>query len=80
MKQSIPERFEKIVGRYPERLAAKTRDRSLSYKELNEASNRIAHALLTQRGPGNDSVALLLIRGRRHRWNVGALKEASYLV
>jgi amino acid adenylation domain-containing protein len=63
MEQSIPERFEKIVGRYPERLAAKTRDRSLSYRELNEASNRIANALLTQRGPGNDSVALLCEHG-----------------
>ena len=62
MKQSIPERFEKIVGRYPERLAAKTRDCSLSYKELNEASNRIAHALLTQRAR-NDSVALLFEHG-----------------
>jgi acyl carrier protein len=59
MEQSITERFEQIVGRYPEQLAVKTRDHSLSYRELNEASNRVANALLTQRGPGNDSVALL---------------------
>jgi amino acid adenylation domain-containing protein len=63
IEQSIPERFEKIVGRYPDRLAAKTKDRSLSYRELNEASNRIAHTLLTQCGPGNDSVALLFEHG-----------------
>jgi amino acid adenylation domain-containing protein len=62
-EESIPQRFERIVGRYPERLAAKTRERSLSYRELNEAANRIAHALLAQRGLGDDSVALLFEHG-----------------
>ncbi len=41
-EQSIPARFEKIVQRYPQRLAVKMGDRELSYDELNRYANRIA--------------------------------------
>lgn len=43
---SIPARFEKIVARFPERLAVVDDQRSLTYGELNAAANRIAHGLL----------------------------------
>src|SRR5512132_3687389 len=62
-QQSIPERFEEIVARYPDRLAVKLAARSLSYCELNEASNRIAHRLLTITNSPNASVALLFGHG-----------------
>src|SRR5688572_1838034 len=61
--QSIPERFEEIVAREPDRLAVKFDRCSLSYRELNEASNRIAHALLAFEHPERASVALLFGRG-----------------
>ena len=60
IEQSIPGRFEKIVRQYPERLAVKTKDRSLTYGELNQAANRIAHAILAKRGQGSEPIALLL--------------------
>jgi amino acid adenylation domain-containing protein len=63
VERSIAERFEAIVGQYPDRLAAKSRDRSVSYRELNEAANRIRHALLTENGSRDDPIALLFEHG-----------------
>src|ERR687889_2317092 len=59
-EQSIPQRFEQQVSRYPDRLAVKTRNHQLSYAALNKVANRLARALLAQRGEGAESIALLL--------------------
>ena len=59
-EQSIPQRFEQQVSRYPYRLAVKTRNHQLSYAALNKVANRVARALLAQRGEGAESIALLL--------------------
>lgn len=58
--QSIPERFEKIARKYPDRLAVKTKNHSLTYDDLNSAANRMAHTILSQRGRKNEPVALLM--------------------
>ena len=63
IEQSIPERFEKIVRFYPDRLAVRTKSRALTYDELNKAANRLARAILTQRGQGQEPVALCLRDG-----------------
>src|SRR5712692_1205483 len=63
IEQSVPERFEKIVRLYPQRLAIKAGDRSLTYEALNQTANRIAHAILARRGPGSEPVALLFEQG-----------------
>lgn len=60
VERSIPERFEKVVRRYPDRIAVKTRDCEFSYRQLNQAANRIAHAILTQRAVQVEPVAILL--------------------
>jgi amino acid adenylation domain-containing protein len=59
-EQSIPQRFEQQVSRYPDRLAVKTRSHQLTYAALNRVANRVARALLAQRGEGAESIALLL--------------------
>jgi amino acid adenylation domain-containing protein len=59
-ERSIPQRFEQQVSRYPDRLAVKTRNHQLSYAALNKVANRVARALLAQRGEGAESIALLL--------------------
>ena len=59
-EQSIPQRFEQQVRRYPDRLAVKTKSHQLSYAALNKVANRVARALLAQRGEGAESIALLL--------------------
>lgn len=58
--QSIPERFEKIAQKYPDRLAVKTKNHSLTYNDLNSTANRMAHTILNQRGRKNEPVALLM--------------------
>src|SRR5215831_1346662 len=63
IEQSIPQRFEKIVQRYPNRIAVKKGDHEGTYDELNKAANRIAHAILKERGDGSEPVALLFEHG-----------------
>jgi amino acid adenylation domain-containing protein len=63
IEQSIPARFEQQLGRYPDRLAIKTGNQSLTYEELNRAANRVARGILAQQGPGEEPVALLFDHG-----------------
>ena len=63
IEQSIPERFEKIVRRYPERPAVKTKNHALTYDELNKAANRVARAILARVGESEEPVALLVEHG-----------------
>ena len=63
MARSIPERFEDIVRRYPDRLAVKMGGRELTYAELNRAANRIAWAIFERRGEAKEPVALLFDHG-----------------
>jgi amino acid adenylation domain-containing protein len=63
LKKSIPELFESQVRKHPQRLAIKTKSQELTYGELNKASNRIAHGILTHRDEGEEPIALLLEQG-----------------
>lgn len=63
VEQSIPQRFEKTVLRYPNRLAIKKGVRSLTYKELNQAANRVARAIVETYGCVCQPVALLFEHG-----------------
>ena len=63
IEQSIPERFGKIVRRYPDRIAVKTKNGSLTYHELNKASNRLARAMLARSGLRQEPVGLFLEDG-----------------
>ena len=57
---SIPALFAAQVARAPEAVAVSCGERSWTYRELDEASNRLAHLLAGQgAGPGQ-RVALLL--------------------
>ncbi|MCV7396002.1 amino acid adenylation domain-containing protein [Mycobacterium paraseoulense] len=59
---SIPESFAAQVKRAPEAVAVRFAGRSMTYGELDEAANRLAHLLTEHRaGPGG-CVALLLPR------------------
>ncbi|MGE2721052.1 amino acid adenylation domain-containing protein, partial [Mycolicibacterium celeriflavum] len=59
---SIPELFAVQVARIPEAVAVRCEDRSVTYGELDEAANRLAHLLAAHGvGPG-ESVALLFSR------------------
>ncbi len=59
---SIPVLFAAQVARTPEAVAVSFEGRSMTYRELDEAANRLAHLLAGQgAGPG-ECVALLLSR------------------
>src|SRR5262245_34604732 len=59
IEQSIPDRFEEIVRRYPDRCAVKAGVRALTYDQLNRAANRIAHAIIARHGERSEPIALL---------------------
>jgi amino acid adenylation domain-containing protein len=63
VETSIPERFEKMAGLYPDRIAVKTRTQQLTYFELREAANRIAAVLLAKSGTERVPVGLLFPKG-----------------
>ena len=63
LEGSIPERFEKIARLYPDRIAVKVGEQSLTYREFNQAANRIARQILEERGQGSEPIALLLEHG-----------------
>ena len=63
VEQSIPQRFEEIARRYPNRIAVKDRQRSLSYEELDVTANRVARAVLERLGEANEPAAILVRHG-----------------
>ena len=60
IEQSINDRFEKQVERFPDSLAIKTRNHRFTYRELDREANRISQAILRRRGEGEERIALLL--------------------
>ena len=59
VEQSLPSRFEEQVHKFPTHLAIKTRSTLLTYRELNQAANRFARAILQRCGRGPHPVACL---------------------
>src|SRR5260370_22710219 len=58
--QGIQQRFEKQARRYSLRVAVRDPQRTLTYAELNNAANNLAHAILKKAGPGSRQVAFVL--------------------
>ena len=56
---SVPDYFQSVVRRYPDRCAITEGNHSLSYAELNQAANRIARAIDKQRGHVSEPIGLL---------------------
>ena len=66
IEQSIPQRFEEQVKKYPQETAIRTRNYEWTYAELNTTANRVAHTILTRGGTGTEEperVALLFEHG-----------------
>ena len=60
INQSIPDRFERQVRKYPSHIAVKTRNDTLTYVDLNKTANRIGRAVLARGKSGAQSIGLLL--------------------
>jgi non-ribosomal peptide synthetase component F len=63
VETSISARFEKIVRIYPNNLAVKTDGDAVTYAELNAMANRVAHAIIAERGDRPEPIGALLGKG-----------------
>jgi non-ribosomal peptide synthetase component F len=81
VEQSIPDRFERIVRQYPDRIAIKTRDRDLTYADLNATANCLARAILAKQIKREEPVMLLFEHGPQAVAGIlGALKAGTCYV
>jgi len=60
IEQSIGDRFEQQVVKYPGHLAAKSKHRELTYDALNQRANHLARALLAATTGQDQPIAVLL--------------------
>ncbi|MDR2305913.1 MAG: amino acid adenylation domain-containing protein [Paucimonas sp.] len=63
LQQPLQALFEAQVERSPEAIAVQAEDAQLSYRQLNEAANRLAHRLIAQGVRPDSRVAVCLARG-----------------
>jgi amino acid adenylation domain-containing protein len=63
IETSISARFERQVEKYPAHPAVKTKTKTLSYSELNQASNKIARFICATGGESAETVGLMLNTG-----------------
>jgi amino acid adenylation domain-containing protein len=81
IEQSIPERFERIVSKYPDRIAIKSGEKTLSYTQLNCQANRLAHSIVGRQGDKAEPIAILLETGATlMAATVGVLKAGKFVV
>jgi len=81
LEQTLIERFEKIVHRYPHHVAVKMGEVAVTYAELNAMSNRVARAILTQRASDPEPIGLFFATGVAQIAAVlGVLKAGKFFV
>ncbi|MGZ4967438.1 MAG: AMP-binding protein, partial [Chthoniobacterales bacterium] len=56
----IPARFEKQVTQHGQRVALRTKRHELTYEQLNQLANRLAHSILKRSSASPRAVALLM--------------------
>src|SRR5262245_12480123 len=60
IEQSIPQRFEKVVRKFSDRIAVETDDHEFSYEKLNRIANQVARILLARCDKKEEPIGLLL--------------------
>ncbi|HEU5188161.1 MAG TPA: amino acid adenylation domain-containing protein [Methylomirabilota bacterium] len=81
LEGSLTARFAEQVARHPGRLALTMGAERLTYEALDQAANRVAHAVLDRLGGGNEPVVLLLPQSVGQVTAVlGALKAGAIYV
>jgi thioesterase domain-containing protein/acyl carrier protein len=76
---TVPYHFQQQARKYPDRTAVKIGDYSATYKKLDSAANRVAQAIMTTRGEGNQAVGLLLgNEAQLFEAILGALKAPTF--
>lgn len=79
--QSVVERFESMVDKYPERIAVKAGDHIFTYRELNQIANAIAVELIESVNMRNRGISLLFEHGAEMIAAIlGVLKSGNYYI
>ncbi|MEK6256082.1 MAG: non-ribosomal peptide synthetase, partial [Chloroflexota bacterium] len=55
IRQSVADRFETVVERYPDNIAISEDKQQITYRELNESANRLANSILSRVEEGDRS-------------------------
>lgn len=63
IQTSLIRRVEKIALQYPDRMAVKSGDQTLTYRELNETANQVARAIISLHGETADPIPFILDYG-----------------
>ena len=63
IEQTLAERWQAQVSRFPEHVALQANGKSVTYAELDAQANRIARAIHARRGPGEEPIAACLAKG-----------------
>jgi tyrocidine synthetase-3 len=81
MSDHIIARFEKNVMASPDAIAIRCKDQQLTYRQLSEKANDIAHALSTRIIEANEAIAIFLDRGIDYVCSIlGILKAGAAYV
>jgi len=79
IEQSVAARFERQVEDFPDRIAVKTIDRAMTYRDLNIAANRVAQVILRERDDREEPVAFVVEQGAQAIvMLLGALKAGKF--
>jgi amino acid adenylation domain-containing protein len=80
-EQSITQRFEEQVRRYPQAIAVQTGITRITYTQLNAQANRLACTIISRQEQGKELVALLLDQGLDFITGIfGVLKTGKFYV
>ncbi len=60
---TLVQRFELVVRQFPERIALRLENHAMTFRELNEEANKVAHTLIRLQGPQSEPVPFLLEHG-----------------
>ncbi|OQY91411.1 MAG: hypothetical protein B6D39_06985 [Anaerolineae bacterium UTCFX2] len=60
---TLTARFEEVVRNFPDQIALRSGTTSLTYAQLNEQANRLAHAIIRARGAVSEPIPFLLEHG-----------------
>lgn len=74
---TVQQLFEEVAATHPERIAVQMRDWSLSYRSLNQLSNRLARRIREQVSATNQPIPILLDRSFEYIISILAVLKAG---
>lgn len=81
IESTVPARFRRVASKYPHRIAISSKSSSITYKELDLASERIAGEIVRQLGHRSEPIVLLMDQSATSLTTIlGVLKSGKFYV